>query len=407
MKIGLLSYHSACNMGATLQLLSTYCYLQKCGEEPIIINWVAEDLERMYEKWAPLQERKMHQDLRSQIWKETPLCRTEEQVAKVIQEQGISAVIIGSDAVAQHRPFLERLQLSRKTILTLSKVTSDRLFPNPFWGTFNRYLEPAVPVAVLSASSQDSMYRLFSQSTKKQMSDAILKYKYISVRDDWTRQMIAYITNGKVVPQVTPDPVFAFNTNASHLVPTFAQIQKKYDLPDKYFVLSFLNDKSVSQQWLEEFETLAGIQGIACVSLPFAHRDSFGKLNKQVPMPLSPIDWFAIIKYSAGYIGNNMHPVVVSLHNGVPLFSFDNYGLRSLNNLISSDKSSKIRHILSLAGLLDYRISILKKDHSIAPADVLDKLLSFPIDKETSFAKERENAYMETMQKILTLIKQQ
>ena len=31
MKIGLLAYHSACNFGATLQLLSTYRYLLKAG----------------------------------------------------------------------------------------------------------------------------------------------------------------------------------------------------------------------------------------------------------------------------------------------------------------------------------------------------------------------------------------
>ena len=405
MKIGLLSYHSACNMGATLQLLSTYCYLQNNGEEPVIINWIAEDLDRMYEKWAPLSEREMHKALRSQIWKETRLCRTSEDIAHVIREEKIDAVIIGSDAVAQHRPVLERLQFSKKTILRLSSVTSDRIFPNPFWGTFNDYLEKPVPVAVLSASSQDSMYQLTSPALKKKMRDSVLRYSYISVRDEWTKQMIASITRNRVVPEVTPDPVFAFNTNAGHLVPTFEQIQQKYNLPEKYFVLSFLNNQSVSQEWLTEFEALAAKQGINCVSLPFAHKDSYGEFKHRIPMPLSPLEWFALIKYSAGYIGNNMHPVVVSLHNHVPLFSFDNYGLSTLNNRVTSDKSSKIKHVLSLAGLSEYRISILQKKHWIAPADVLNRLLHFPTDQESIFAQERESAYMKMMQQILASIK--
>lgn len=391
-------------MGATLQLLSTYCYLQKNGEEPVIINWIAEDLERMYEKWAPSQVREMHKQLRSRIWRETRLCRTSEDIAQVIREEKIEAVIIGSDAVAQHRPLLERLQFSKKTILRLSAITSDRIFPNPFWGTFNEYLSPRIPVAVLSASSQDSLYQLISPILKRKMRDAILRYSYISVRDEWTKQMIASITRNRVVPEVTPDPVFAFNTNASHLVPTFEQILQKYNLPEKYFVLSFLNNKSVSQEWLTRFEALAAKQGISCVSLPFAHKDSYGELKYRIPMPLSPLDWFVIIKYSAGYIGNNMHPVVVSLHNHVPLFSFDHYGLKTLNNHIKSDKSSKIKHVLSLAGLSDYRISTLK-EHSIAPETVLEKLLSFPIKKEAAFSEERESAYMKTMQQILASIK--
>ena len=48
MKIGLLAYHSACNMGATLQLLSSYGYWQKVGHEPVVINWIPQDLEDFY-----------------------------------------------------------------------------------------------------------------------------------------------------------------------------------------------------------------------------------------------------------------------------------------------------------------------------------------------------------------------
>ena len=53
MKIGLLAYHSAINFGATLQLLSTYMYLKNHAHSPIVINWVAADLEESYSNYTP------------------------------------------------------------------------------------------------------------------------------------------------------------------------------------------------------------------------------------------------------------------------------------------------------------------------------------------------------------------
>ena len=50
MRIGLLAYHSACNFGANLQLLSTIGFLKKEGHTPIVINWIPASLEKEYEK---------------------------------------------------------------------------------------------------------------------------------------------------------------------------------------------------------------------------------------------------------------------------------------------------------------------------------------------------------------------
>lgn len=50
--------------------------------------------------------------------------------------------------------------------------------------------------------------------------------KYISVRDSWTRDMVVSITHDKIIPPVTPDPVFAFNENAGFLVPSEESLRK-------------------------------------------------------------------------------------------------------------------------------------------------------------------------------------
>lgn len=405
MKIGLLAYHSACNMGATLQLLSSYGYWQKAGHEPIVINWVPQDLEDFYTGRTPKSQIEAHKALRKQIWTETDLCRNAEDIARVIEKENIQALVIGSDAVAQHHPWLSRTILSKKHIFAIIRYTQDRLFPNPFWGTFNDYLSKAIPTAVLSASSQDSEYRLFSYNLRRQMAQRIKSYCYVSVRDNWTQKMFKTITRGEITPPVTPDPVFAFNYNAGEIIATKEQILKKYNLPDKYIVLSFLNNRTVPQQWLDEFAKLAKLAGYSCVSLPFADKSSYGKLYHTIDLPLSPLDWYGLIKYSSGYIGHNMHPIVVSIHNNVPFFSFDNYGQQRLNGLFTNDKSSKILHILSLANLLQYRVSCLSR-YFIAPAPeyVLEKIIHFDKEQEKRFADAYYEKYQIMMSNILKSI---
>lgn len=52
--------------------------------------------------------------------------------------------------------------------------------------------------------------------------------------------MFSHISNGTIIPPVTPDPVFAFNYNAGCLVPNREDILKKFHLPEKYLLVSFL-----------------------------------------------------------------------------------------------------------------------------------------------------------------------
>lgn len=402
MKIGLLAYHSAINFGATLQLLSTYMYLKNHAHSPIVINWVAADLEESYSNYTPAVQLSAHKQLRKFLWHETPLCRTEQEVAEVIRKEGIEAVIIGSDAVCQHHTRRERTVFPCRTIIGIEPATSDRLFPNPFWALWNDLLPHPIPVAVLSASCQDSQYKFFPKATCEAMKRQILSYKYVSVRDTWTQNMFAHVTNGASVPLVTPDPVFAFLHNAGCLLPSKEEILRKYNLPEKYILLSFINEKSVSQQWINDFQKITKADGCTCIKLPFSQKEGFGQMRKTISLPLSPLDWFAIIKYSAGYVGNNMHPIVVCLHTGTPFFSFDNYGLKRFNGLLTSDKSSKIRHILETAGLADWRTSCISRRFSApVPNDIYLRLRSFDLDKSNAFADIYYQKYKGMMSKIL------
>ena len=404
MKIGLLAYHAVCNFGAMLQLLSTYMFLKNHGHEPVIINWVAKDLENYYAQNTPISQIENQLKLRLQLWKETALCRTIKDVANIISNEQIDAVIIGSDAVAQHHPLFERIVFPCRNIIAIKSVTSDVVFPNPFWGIWTDYLDKPVPVALMSAARQDSKYKYISKKLRKQMKERIMAFCYVSVRDVDTQKMFSFITEGQCCPSVTPDPVFAFNQNAASLVPSKEELMKKYGLSDKYMLISFKNEKrsNVSQTWLNKFQDIAKHHGIQCVSLPFSTSLSAGELESEIALPLNPIDWYALLKYSCGYIGNNMHPIVVCIHNTVPFFSFDNYGSKHANGLFCDSSTSKIRHILKVANLLDCRIasnSLFRRTPS--PEHVFNKLQTFDKAKCKNFAQGYLNKYNEMMTKIL------
>lgn len=398
MKIGVLAYHAACNFGAFLQLLSTVEYIKKHGDTPIVINWIPKDFRKDYEKRSLPEVRNLYARLREQYYPLTKLCETDKQVAMVIENENIEAVIIGSDAVIQHHPLRERIHFPCRRIIYIGNPTSDRMFPNCFWGSFNKYLKRPIPLAVISGSSQDSKYYYIKGRTKLRIKKSILNFNYISVRDEWTKKMIEYLTDGEVKPEITPDPVFAFNNNASHLVPSKEKIINKFGIPENYIILSFKGHKSVSQKWINEFQKRANKKGLACVKLPYADAPAFGDIQYSVGDVVTPLEWYALIKYSKGYIGNNMHPIVTSITNGVPFFSFDNYGIPVIDGKRTNGESSKIYHIVKLADLLDNRIYTCRNGYSpIAPNEVLNKIINFDLVKEKAFADYYQKQYDKMM----------
>lgn len=347
MKIGLITYHAACNYGANLQALSNLKYWQNNGYEPIFINWMTEKLENGYRRITPQDQFEEHRLFREKYFSMTRRCYTDEDIVAVIKEEGIEAIIIGSDAVMQTRPQRTRFVFPSRKIFTIVKPGTDVNPPNPFWGSFYSLLERKIPIIYMSASSQNSSYKKSSIKEKQLQQKLLLQYDYISTRDDWTSKMVSWITDGKINPEVTPDPVFAFNYNVINQ-PSKEEILRKFNLNDKYCLFCFHSNKAVSKKWLIKMQKLMNKKDIQCVAFPFPSGIKFDNpFDKRIDIPLSPIDWYALIKYATYYIGDNMHPIVISLHNAVPCFSFDHYGVQKFFRLFVDKKSSKIYHILN------------------------------------------------------------
>ena len=122
---------------------------------------------------------------------------------------------------------------------------------------------------------------------------------------------------------------------------------------------------------------------------------------RTIPPPLDPLDWYCLIRYARAYIGENMHPIIVALHNAVPFFSFDSYGIVKFKYFVN-EKSSKIYHILKQANMLEYRISAKSKKYELPKAeDVTSLVINCDITKIKEFSNKQLAGYNAMMQEII------
>lgn len=396
MKIGILTFANVANFGANLQALSTVCYLRNLGHEAFVINWCPDDFNQKFQQFTTLQQRAHEVFFLNNIC-HTRVVKTDEEIANLLDEEEFNAVIVGSDAVLQHFSFLSRFHFPTRTIYRIDQITSDRIFPNAFWGSFIKYLKSDIKIAIMSGSSQNCKYKNISRSDRKQMADALKHFCYISVRDKWTWKMIQYVSNGNVCPQITPDPVFAFNQNCPQNV-TKEEIVSKFNLPFNYVLFSFKKKENIDYDWLCRIKKLFKEKGFECVAFPMPDGIVFKHpFDYEVKPPLSPLDWYNLIRHSNGYIGENMHPVVVCLHNATPVFSFDAYGARRFSFFID-DFSSKVYDIMSVFNLSSNRVRV--KTY-VSEEYVVDKIVNFDKIACKKIADSRLALYNKMMKKIL------
>ena len=198
--------------------------------------------------------------------------------------------------------------------------------------------------------------------------------------------------------QVCPDPVFSFQQNCYLRIPTRQEIVDKYNLNERYILISF-RSRRISQDYINSIALVAEKEGLQPVALPMPEELYAAGIEKKIELPLSPIDWYALIIHSHGYIGERMHPIVVCLHNSIPFYCFDEYG--NTMNGIYNPSSSKTYLIVSEAGLLANLYSYQGLDPISTPSNVIGQLLSFDHATCSQFAKQKAAEYNEGMRLII------
>lgn len=402
MNIGILTFYKVANFGANIQGVSTYYYLKKIGYNPIFLNYVSVKTENsLEESYKKSVQTKAHIDfVNSYIENQTENLYNSDDVVAAIDKYHIDAIIIGSDAVVQHHPLLSRIHKGRRKPFYIAHPAPERMFPNPFWGCG---FADKIPTVMMSVSSQNSKYSQFSKSLKSRMFETLNNMKYISVRDTWTLNMMKAIGVNQDV-KVTPDPVFAFNYNAGHLVPSEDDIRKRFSLPKAYVLVS-LHSQSLTLKTLDELNSMFKAAGKTCVAFPMPGGVKYQHhFDYEIKVPLSSIDWYALIKYASGYVGSNMHPIIVSLHNAVPCFSIDHWGTKDFFNRTVRDGSSKVEHIMGVFGLKNY-VKPIDNDICYVEASVIvDAIQKFPCEHVRKVALDKYDEYLKMMGEIMNII---
>lgn len=399
MNIGILTFYKVANFGANIQGISTYYYLKNAGHNPIFLNYLShrteDELQNGYKDSIQI---KAHLDfVNNAKVNQTENLYDSEDIKRMIDKYHLDAIIIGSDAVVQHHPLLSRIHKGRRKPFYIADPVPERMFPNPFWGVGFAIM---IPTAMMSVSSQNSKYSQFSKSLKSKMRETLANMKYISVRDTWTRDMMLAIGMSQNI-EVTPDPVFSFNYNAGALVPSEEDIRNRFNLP-KHYILVSLHSQSLSISILDELNRKFKKYGKECVAFPMPNGVKFKhNFDYYVNVPLSPIDWYALIKYASGYVGSNMHPIIVSLHNAVPCFSIDHWGTKDFFNRTIRDGSSKVEHIMGVFGLNENVKPINAGVCEVSVEQIVTAIRDFPKEKVRNIAAERYEQYKKMMKDVI------
>ncbi len=400
MKIGILTYHWVSNFGANLQTLSTYKKIEKEGHTPIIINWIPDDLKIIYETRVSKEQNEIHCYFANKYYKNiTELCKDKYDIAKAIDKHDIDLVIIGSDAVFSYTPILSRIRICRYG-LWYFKPISDFDCPNPFWGDFYELVKHPIKLVAMSASAQNTPFKKIKLGFERErFTKAISRFSYISVRDIWTRMMLSYVQKVHVDYPITPDPVFSFEQNVQP-VNDKNVAERHTGIKGKYSIFSVT--KSVTnKEWILQLEKLFAQQGITLIGLPQTNFKHTPILKHNMPFPLDPMDWYNFIKNSCGYIGELMHPILVSLHNAVPVFPLDLYGFKEGGCF--NTNSSKTYQIIKRFGLLDSYYNIKDEKPLQDPEFVFNCIMNFDYKRCREISKELQDSYEEMMKHIFAL----
>lgn len=402
MRIGILTYYRVPNFGANLQAISTYYCLKKLGHEVVFLNYASPRTRFIQSRVSSNRQVQAHFDfIDKYIPNQTKVLSTSLAVKKEILLRQLDAVIIGSDAVTQHHPLFSTLKLSNLSMYWLMPLEPERRFPNAFWGY---RFAGKIPTAMMSVSSQNSPYKSFSAITNHFMGNLLGKMRYISTRDEWTRDMMLNANNSLHI-EITPDPVFALNENAKEIIPTETDIRSKFNLPEKY-VLVGLRSQSLTLEQMSELDNLLNHEGLSCVSFPVDIIKSYKHPFKySIDEPISPLEWFGLLKYASAYVGSNMHPIVSCLTNGVPCYSLDNWGTTDFWGHKKECASSKVFDVLHQYGLEGNRSQIEQGKCYVKMEHIVNMLHSYPKENVLGISRKRYKSYCKMIDNIISSLK--
>lgn len=381
MKIGMLTHHWPPNFGANLQATSTFLLLKKLGHHPIFLNYRPTNMEKKYQSLVTEAQRQQHTDHQNRFYEQTKVLRSEKELAACCQDSDIDMVLAGSDTILRIRE---------------KKQTEECCFPNPFWMLWTEKVNPKPKTAMISASSEGSYYWLFSKGMKQQMNEALLLLNSIAVRDRWTQNMVRYLTRGRITPNITPDPVSVLNS----LLPDSPSEEDEPKALSKQYVLLHFSPRLYPSSWIKKFAKLAHQQNLQVFTLPNPSRVIDLPVDRQLPLPMSPLEWYFWIRHSAGMICNAFHTVTSCIFNDVPFISVDS-SAPTLLKCLAIRKSSKAYDACLNVNMTSSSYLPLQARVLLSPKRALQKLRNVAPGSYEPYASDATAAYEKYLRNML------
>lgn len=371
MKIGILTYHWVYNFGANLQTLSTIGYLRSKGHDPVVINWIPGDSEQQYIASTSKEQASVFVKFQKEYYPLTKLCRNAKDIADVIKEEHIEMVFEGADTL-----FMLRKPSIDKNTGETRQPFSDMTFPNPFWGEYLNYCQ--VPVVGFSIATLQTDAEDFPDIAEE-AGRYLKRFSKLTVRDVPTQKLVSSFTRGEIIPKITPDPVFAFNDNVKV---NDSEVLSGLGVTPGYYLICVpepYNQKL--KTWVDDLTAIIQSSGKTVYELPRQTGVQCFNIPQLKRTNITPLEWYVLIKNCAGYIGGLMHPIVSCIHNEVPFYAIDYYGisyhLRYFHRYTRIN-TSKTYQIIKECGLTQYyghMRGLFKRVDS--PQKVFNKLNSY------------------------------
>ena len=322
MKIGILTFHRPANFGANLQAYSSMCYLSSLGHEVKVIDYVRQtDFD--YKNKVDIRQYEAHKHFVEVRLSLTKQITTDEDLCRIVKEEAFDAIVIGADAVWR------------------SPKDNNVYFAE--WLVKNKDIKD-VAVASISPAHMGNGYCNISDDKRKAIHECLSKFKYITVRDAWTKEVVNrdIFIGDSFVRNINPDPVFTlYRFINDEQWNNCGQKSKGYylmSLPKNWVNVGKFADKK--RKWFAQFKAYVNGAGYKLVELPIPEGKSGMKFDYSIDYPIDPLQWFLWIKNAKAFCGLRFHAIVSSISNGTPFYSIDAYG-----------DNGRIAKILDLVGL--------------------------------------------------------
>lgn len=377
MKIGILTFHLPTNFGANIQALASCRFFTTLGHEVKVLNYV-----RPADQGNPMgtgdKQFKAHREFANNCLPITRQVFSSSELQELVKEQGIELIIVGADAVWR-QPVDDNL------------FFAEWVFKDPELAH--------IPVVSMSAAHMGEGFKKLSESQRKAIGDSLRQFRYITVRDEWTR----YVLNRDLfdgqpfVERTNPDPVFTLSLEDEKW-DSLGQHEKGYvavTLPKNWT----LGRKQgiINRIWFDRLKRQVHKRGMQIVELPLPEGPSGMPFDFTVPYPIDPIQWFLWLKNAKYFIGMRFHAVVSCCASGTPFYSLDSYSLNGVN------EKSKIYNLLRGTEFEKCRV-LTNSITKVAPHKIFRLLESIEPDKVLQFRDCKRQLFEQNMKQMFAIV---